>query len=253
MQDCKGCPLYADTTQAVFGEGARGARIVLVGEQPGDQEDKQGHPFVGPAGRVLWRCLDEAGIGRDSVFVTNAVKHFKHEDRGKRRLHKKPSTAEVEACHPWVDAELRAVGGRVIVALGATAARSLFGRTMPIAASRGRTLAGRRSAGDRHLPPVGSPARRRGSGGDPGGTRRGFASCPSPGRRRRVGGGQLTVVRQGLPPKPQVMSGMQSDVASTVTDAFAPLRSSLNRTHVVLFVSSDSSQRFSGSASCQRV
>ena len=140
VQDCKGCPLYADTTQAVFGEGARGARIVLVGEQPGDQEDKQGHPFVGPAGRVLWRCLDEAGIGRDSVFVTNAVKHFKHEDRGKRRLHKKPSTAEVEACHPWIDAELRAVGGRVIVALGATAARSLFGRTMPIAASRGRTL-----------------------------------------------------------------------------------------------------------------
>ena len=140
VQDCKGCPLYADTTQAVFGEGARGALIVLVGEQPGDQEDKQGHPFVGPAGRVLWRCLDEAGIGRDSVFVTNAVKHFKHEDRGKRRLHKKPSTAEVEACHPWVDAELRAVGGRVIVALGATAARSLFGRTMPIAASRGRTL-----------------------------------------------------------------------------------------------------------------
>ena len=140
VQDCKGCPLYKDTTQAVFGEGAQGAVIVLVGEQPGDQEDKQGHPFVGPAGAVLWRCLDDAGIGRDTVFVTNAVKHFKHEDRGKRRLHKKPSTAEVDACHPWVDAELRAVGGRVIVALGATAARSLFGRPMPIAGSRGRTL-----------------------------------------------------------------------------------------------------------------
>jgi uracil-DNA glycosylase len=140
VQDCKGCPLYVDTTQAVFGEGARGAPIVLVGEQPGDQEDKQGHPFVGPAGRVLWRCLDEAGIDRDTVFVTNAVKHFKHEDRGKRRLHKKPNTAEVEACHPWVDAELRSVGGRVTVALGATAARSLFGRTMPIAASRGKTF-----------------------------------------------------------------------------------------------------------------
>ena len=140
VQDCKGCPLYADTTQAVFGEGSRSAPIVLVGEQPGDQEDKQGHPFVGPAGRVLWRCLDDAGIDRDAVFVTNAVKHFKHEDRGKRRLHKKPNTAEVEACHPWIDAELRAVEGRVIVALGATAARSLFGRTMPIAANRGKTL-----------------------------------------------------------------------------------------------------------------
>ena len=140
VQDCKGCPLYADTTQAVFGEGSRSAPIVLVGEQPGDQEDKQGHPFVGPAGGVLWRCLDDAGIDRDSVFVTNAVKHFKHEDRGKRRLHKKPNTAEVEACHPWIDAELRAVAGRVIVALGATAARSLFGRTMPIAANRGKTL-----------------------------------------------------------------------------------------------------------------
>ena len=113
---------------------------MLVGEQPGDQEDRQGHPFVGPAGGVLWRCLDDAGIDRDAVFVTNAVKHFKHEDRGKRRLHKKPNTAEVEACHPWIDAELRAVEGRVIVALGATAARSLFGRTMPIAASRGKTL-----------------------------------------------------------------------------------------------------------------
>ena len=140
VQDCRGCPLYADTTQAVFGEGSRSAPIVLVGEQPGDQEDKQGHPFVGPAGGVLWRCLDDAGIDRDAVFVTNAVKHFKHEDRGKRRLHKKPNTAEVEACHPWIDAELRAVGGRVVVALGATAARSLFGRTMPIAASRGKTL-----------------------------------------------------------------------------------------------------------------
>ena len=140
VQDCKGCPLYADTTQAVFGEGSRSAPMVLVGEQPGDQEDKQGHPFVGPAGAVLWRCLDDAGIDRDAVFVTNAVKHFKHEDRGKRRLHKKPNTAEVEACHPWIDAELRAVEGRVIVALGATAARSLFGRTMPIAANRGKTL-----------------------------------------------------------------------------------------------------------------
>ena len=140
VQECRGCPLYADTTQAVFGEGARNAPLVLVGEQPGDQEDKQGHPFVGPAGGVLWRCLDEAGIDRRSVFVTNAVKHFKHEVRGKRRLHKKPISTEIDACHPWLDAELRVVGGRVIVALGATAARSLFGRSLPIAASRGQTL-----------------------------------------------------------------------------------------------------------------
>ena len=184
VQDCKGCPLHADTTQAVFGEGSRSAPIVLVGEQPGDQEDKQGHPFVGPAGGVLWRCLDDAGIDRDAVFVTNAVKHFKHEDRGKRRLHKKPDTAEVEACHPWIDAELRAVEGRVIVALGATAARSLFGRTMPIAANRGRDAASRGSAGDRHLPPLGRPACRRRSGGDPGGAHRGPAACQRVGRRR---------------------------------------------------------------------
>lgn len=140
VQACMGCPLYADTTQAVFGEGAPTASIELVGEQPGDQEDTQGHPFVGPAGAVLWRCLDDAGIGRDEVFVTNAVKHFKHEHRGKRRLHKKPNTAEIEACHPWLSAELQVVEGRVVVALGATAARSLFGRTTPIAASRGKTL-----------------------------------------------------------------------------------------------------------------
>lgn len=140
VQECTGCPLHADATQAVFGEGTRNAPIVLVGEQPGDQEDKQGHPFVGPAGGVLWRCVDDAGIDRDLVFATNAVKHFKHEDRGKRRLHKKPNAAEVEACHPWIVAELRAVSARVIVALGATAARSLFGRTMPIATSRGQTL-----------------------------------------------------------------------------------------------------------------
>jgi uracil-DNA glycosylase family protein len=140
VQSCRGCPLYADTTQAVFGEGQRTAPIVLVGEQPGDQEDKQGHVFVGPAGRVLWRCVEQAGIERADVYATNAVKHFKHENRGARRLHKKPGVAEVEACHPWIDAELRAVAGRVIVALGATAARSLFGRTLAIAKSRGATL-----------------------------------------------------------------------------------------------------------------
>jgi uracil-DNA glycosylase family protein len=140
VQTCRGCPLFADTTQAVFGEGSTGAPLVLVGEQPGDHEDKLGRPFVGPAGRELWRCLDAAGIERSAVFVTNAVKHFKHEHRGRRRLHQKPNAAEIEACHPWVDAELRAVDARVVVALGASAARSLFGRTMPIAANRGTTL-----------------------------------------------------------------------------------------------------------------
>jgi uracil-DNA glycosylase family protein len=140
VQDCRGCPLYVDTTQAVFGEGKRTAPIVLVGEQPGDQEDRQGHPFVGPAGRVLWSCVEAAAIDRGDVFATNAVKHFKHELRGKRRLHKKPNASEVEACHPWIEAELEAVRGRVLVALGATAARSLLGRTVAIGASRDRVF-----------------------------------------------------------------------------------------------------------------
>src|SRR5207342_2138289 len=119
------------------GEGRRSAPIMLVGEQPGDQEDRQGHPFVGPAGRVLWECIEAAGIDKDDVYVTNAVKHFKHEMRGKRRLHKKPNTAEVEACHPWIEAELGAVRTRIVVALGATAARSLLGKSVPIGSSRG--------------------------------------------------------------------------------------------------------------------
>jgi uracil-DNA glycosylase family protein len=134
---CRGCPLYRDATQTVFGEGSRDAPLILVGEQPGDREDVQGHPFVGPAGLVLWKCLEQAGIDRAQVFATNAVKHFKHEVRGKRRLHKRPNTDEIEACHPWLRAELRAVRGRVIVALGAVAARSLLGRPVPIAKSRG--------------------------------------------------------------------------------------------------------------------
>ena len=137
---CQGCPLYEDAIQTVFGEGPSSARIVLVGEQPGDQEDRQGEPFVGPAGRVLWRCVDEAGLDRADLYVTNAVKHFKHEDRGKRRLHKKPTAEETEACHPWLEAELTAVRPRVVVALGATAARALLGRTVGIAASRGEVF-----------------------------------------------------------------------------------------------------------------
>jgi uracil-DNA glycosylase family protein len=144
VQDCRGCPLYEHATQAVFGDGTRSAPIMLVGEQPGDQEDKQGHPFVGPAGRVLWSCLEEAGIERDAIYATNAVKHFKHEQRGKRRIHKKPDPGEIEACHPWIEAELRAVRASVVVALGATAARSLFGRALSIGTNRNteRTVAG---------------------------------------------------------------------------------------------------------------
>ena len=140
VQQCRGCELYRDTTQAVFGEGSKRSRLLLVGEQPGDQEDRQGHPFVGPAGRVLWRCLEESGIDRSQVYVTNAVKHFKHETRGKRRLHKRPSNDEIEACHPWLAAELRAVRPAVIVALGATAARAVLGRQTSIGSNRGRPL-----------------------------------------------------------------------------------------------------------------
>ncbi len=104
VQDCKGCPLYANATQAVFGEGKKTAQVALVGEQPGNEEDLQGHPFVGPAGKLLGRALEAAGLARDAVYVTNAVKHFKFEERGKRRIHKKPSTAEVIACRPWLEA-----------------------------------------------------------------------------------------------------------------------------------------------------
>ena len=113
---------------------------MLVGEQPGDVEDRKGHPFVGPAGRVLWQCVEDAGIPPGDLFVTNAVKHFKHEDRGKRRLHKKPNTSEIEACHPWLDAELRAVRPRVVVAMGATAARAVLGRDVAVGELRGRLL-----------------------------------------------------------------------------------------------------------------
>jgi uracil-DNA glycosylase family protein len=137
---CEGCPLFANATRAVFGEGSPHAPILLVGEQPGDQEDRQGHPFVGPAGRVLWTCLEEAGVPRDSVFATNAVKHFKHETRGKRRIHQRPTADEIDACHPWLAAELAVVDASVVVALGATAVRGLLGRPLPIAANRGKPI-----------------------------------------------------------------------------------------------------------------
>jgi DNA polymerase len=135
---CTACPLYAHATQTVFGRGSATARLLLVGEQPGDREDLAGEPFVGPAGGVLWRCLTDAGIDRSEVYVTNAVKHFKHDVRGKRRIHQKPNVGEVTACHPWLDRELVAVDGRaVVVLLGATAVRSVLGRDVPIRAGRG--------------------------------------------------------------------------------------------------------------------
>ena len=123
---CRGCDLYAHATQAVFGEGPRDSKVVMVGEQPGDEEDRQGHPFVGPSGRLLSKAMHEAGLDRDKIYVTNAVKHFKFVERGKRRIHAKPNTIEISACRPWLEAELRAVEPELIVCLGATAAQSLM-------------------------------------------------------------------------------------------------------------------------------
>lgn len=137
---CTACDLYRNATQTVFGEGPRDARIVVVGEQPGDQEDRAGLPFVGPAGRVLDRALADVGIDRSRVYVTNAVKHFKNEPRGKRRLHKKPSDAEIEACHPWLEHELAAIDPPLVIALGATAVRAVLGRALPILANRGKLV-----------------------------------------------------------------------------------------------------------------
>src|ERR1700739_1452302 len=119
VQDCKGCDLWKRATQAVFGEGPVGAEVMLVGEQPGDQEDLRGRPFVGPAGKILDKALHAAGIDRDDVYVTNAVKHFKWEPRGKRRIHKKPNGMQIAACRPWFDAEVEAVRPKIIVCLGA--------------------------------------------------------------------------------------------------------------------------------------
>ena len=137
---CTRCPLYAPATQTVFGEGPSDARLMFVGEQPGDQEDLAGHPFVGPAGQVFDRALAAAGIDRTRTYVTNAVKHFKFEQRGKRRIHSKPGTAEIEACRWWIDQERGLLKPAVTVALGATAARSLTGRTVTISRERGRAL-----------------------------------------------------------------------------------------------------------------
>jgi DNA polymerase len=134
---CRGCHLYERATQTVFGEGLVRSRVMLVGEQPGDQEDRAGRPFVGPAGRLLDQALVEAGIDRGLAYVTNAVKHFKWQARGKRRIHAKPSWAELAACRPWLDAELEVVAPDVLVCLGATAAQALLGRQFRVTRSRG--------------------------------------------------------------------------------------------------------------------
>ena len=139
-QDCRNCDLWKNATQAVFGEGASNSPIMLIGEQPGDQEDLQGKPFVGPAGKLLRTALLEAGIDIKRVYVTNAVKHFKWEPRGKRRIHKKPSAGEINACRPWLEAEIAALKPKIIVCLGATAAQSLLGRTFRVTQHRGELL-----------------------------------------------------------------------------------------------------------------
>jgi uracil-DNA glycosylase family protein len=138
--NCKGCDLWKNATQTVFGEGGHQLRVMFVGEQPGDQEDRQGHPFVGPAGRLLDVAMQRANIDRDTVYVTNSVKHFKFEPRGKRRIHKKPNIQETTACRPWLEAEIAVIQPKVIVCLGATAAQALLGKTFRVMKSRGEFI-----------------------------------------------------------------------------------------------------------------
>ncbi|HEX4468519.1 MAG TPA: UdgX family uracil-DNA binding protein [Gemmatimonadaceae bacterium] len=139
---CRGCHLWTLGTQTVFGEGPKKARVMIVGEQPGDQEDRAGHPFVGPSGKLLDRALDDAGIDRDDVYVTNAVKHFKWErgEKSARRIHKKPNDAEIRACYPWLEEEIRLVEPQVIVCLGATAAQAMMGKSFRVTKERGRPV-----------------------------------------------------------------------------------------------------------------
>jgi DNA polymerase len=137
---CTACPLYGNATQTVFGEGPVPAGLMLIGETPGDREDRMGRPFVGPAGKLLDRCLAEVGIARDEAYITNAVKHFKWEPRGKRRLHKKPNALEIAACKPWVEAEIALVRPKVLVLLGATAAQALIGRDFRVSRERGKPV-----------------------------------------------------------------------------------------------------------------
>src|SRR5438094_7081745 len=138
--ECTACHLYMHATQTVFGEGPNGAPIMLLGEQPGDYEDVAGKPFVGPAGKIMDQALEEAGIDRSDVYVTNAVKHFKWEPRGKRRIHKKPNSREIAACRPWLEAELRLVKPTLLVCLGATAAQAIFGPSFRVTRERGKVL-----------------------------------------------------------------------------------------------------------------
>jgi DNA polymerase len=137
-EKCRGCDLYKHATQTVFGSGMRRARIMLIGEVPGDEEDRAGEPFVGPAGMLLRRCIEDAGLNEDDVYLTNAVKHFRWEPRGKRRLHKKPAWRQIEACKPWWQAEIRVIKPEVIVCLGATAAQAVIGRDFRVSRERGR-------------------------------------------------------------------------------------------------------------------
>jgi uracil-DNA glycosylase len=137
---CRGCDLYEDATQTVFGEGRAKARVVLVGETPGDQEDRQGKPFVGPAGRELDRALDRAGIDRGDAYVTNAVKHFRFQERGKRRIHQKPDGRHIKACRPWLDAELGLLEPEALIVMGATAAQALLGASFKVTKERGKLL-----------------------------------------------------------------------------------------------------------------
>ena len=139
-RDCEACHLYKRATQTVFGEGPKDAPLMLVGEQPGDYEDVAGKPFVGPAGKIMDRALEEAGIDRSRVYVTNAVKHFKWEPRGKRRIHQKPNSREIAACRPWLEAELRLVKPKLLVCLGATAAQAIFGSSFRVTRERGKVL-----------------------------------------------------------------------------------------------------------------
>jgi uracil-DNA glycosylase len=140
VQGCRACELYEGTTQAVFGEGLARSEVMFVGEQPGDREDREGHPFVGPAGRMLDKALEEAGIDRKLAYVTNTVKHFRFSERGKRRIHQRPGSEHIKACRPWLDAELEAIRPRVLVCLGAVAAQALLGSKVRVTKDRGKPL-----------------------------------------------------------------------------------------------------------------
>src|SRR5215468_688371 len=139
-RSCRGCDLYKNATQIVFGEGSQHASIIFVGEQPGDMEDRQGHPFVGPAGKMLDKALAEARISRDEVYITNAVKHFRWIQRGKRRLHQKPAVRQILACKPWLESEMECIHPKLVVCLGATAVQSILGRPVLIGQARGKFL-----------------------------------------------------------------------------------------------------------------